>query len=214
MKNKGSKIFLMMSFVILLTGCGENSKENYNNKSNIKVENNIYENKKDISKVESEKEEELYKVVYDLFFENKYDEAIEKSNLLINEFPKSYKGYNIRGIAKAYNGNYEEGMKDIDKALDIQPKYGYALFNKALTYELYEKLDEAIEFYNKALEVEKYVWSYYGIASCYGRRGDVENTIKYLSEAIKLDESIKNHAREEVDFDPVRSDSRFINLIN
>lgn len=214
MKNKRSKIFLMMTFVIFLIGCSENSKESYNNKNNVTVKNDIVEKNEEVSKVESEKEEELYKLAYDLFFENKYDESIEKSNLLINEFTKSYKGYNIRGIAKAYNGNYEEGMSDIDKALEINPKYGYALFNKALTYELYEKLDEAIEFYNKALEVEKYVWSYYGIASCYGRRGDVENTIKYLGEAIKLDESIKNHAKEEVDFDPVRSDSRFINLIN
>ena len=28
-------------------------------------------------------------------------------------------GYNIRGIAKAYNGDYDGGMKDIDNSLSI-----------------------------------------------------------------------------------------------
>ena len=122
-------------------------------------------------------------------------------------------GYNIRGIAKAYNGDYEEGMNDIDKALSIKDDYGYAIFNKALTYELYGNMDEALKWYNKDLEIEDYVWSYYGIASIYGRRGDINNTMKYLNKAIEIDPAAKEVAQNEQDFEPVRSSEEFQKVV-
>ena len=79
------------------------------------------------------------------FFLHEYANAISKANDLISEFPSNAMGYNIRGIAKAYNGDYDGGMKDIDKSLKIDENYGYARFNKALTYELYENMDECIK---------------------------------------------------------------------
>ncbi|MPN00484.1 hypothetical protein SDC9_147679 [bioreactor metagenome] len=104
-------------------------------------------------------------------------------------------------------------MKNINKALEISPNYGYALFNKALTYELYDKYDEALKWYDKNLEVENYIWSYYGKASIYGRKGDVKNTVKYLKIAIEMDKVVKEEARVERDFDNVRQSKEFQELI-
>lgn len=161
----------------------------------------------------SERERELYNSAYTIFFSGDYEEAIKKGDELIKEFPYSYMGYNIRGIAEAYSGNFDGGMSDIDKSLSIKPDYGYARFNKALTYELYSQFDDALVWYDKALEVEDYVWSYYGIASIYGRRGDVKNTVEYLKKAIDLDSAVKEEAKTEADFDPVRNSQEFKNLI-
>ncbi|SJT83751.1 Uncharacterised protein [Clostridioides difficile] len=69
-------------------------------------------------------------------------------------------------------------------------------------------------WYNKNLEIENYIWTYYGIASIYGRRGDVQNTVKYLSKAIEIDEVVKKEARDEADFNPVRDSKEFKDLIN
>lgn len=160
------------------------------------------------------REEELYSDAFTTFHSFNYKGAIEKADKLLKEFPNSALGYNIRGIAKGYDGRFEDGMKDIDKALQIDPNYGYALFNKALNYELHNKLDDALIWYDKALEVEEYVWSYYGIASIYGRRGDVENVAKYLQKAIDIDAGVRAHAREESDFNPVRGNEKFEKLIS
>ena len=157
----------------------------------------------------SERENELYDEAYNLFFSHKYTESISKADLLINEFPSNAMGYNIRGIAKSYNGDFNSGIDDIDKALSIDNNYGYARFNKALTYELYGRMDDALEWYNKALDVEDYEWSYYGIASIYGRRGDIKNTMLYLNKSIQMDASIKEIAKEEHDFDPVKNSEEF-----
>ena len=161
----------------------------------------------------SEEENNIYNEAYRLFFSNEYENAINKANELVNNYPNNYMGYNIRGIAKAYNGDYEEGMNDIDKALSIKDDYGYAIFNKALTYELYGNMDEALKWYNKDLEIEDYVWSYYGIASIYGRRGDINNTMKYLNKAIEIDPAAKEVAQNEHDFEPVRSSEEFQKVV-
>lgn len=161
----------------------------------------------------SQRENKLYNEAYTLFFSNEYESSILKADELINEYPENANGYNIRGIAKAYNGDYNGGMRDIDKALELDNSYGYARFNKALTYELYENMDQALVWYNKALEIEEYVWSYYGIASIYGRRGDIHNTMLYLNKAINIDESVKNVAKTEHDFDPVKDSKEFQALI-
>jgi len=183
------------------------NEENNNKSINIedKEANKINKEKK----IYSKKENDLYNDAYTLFFAHEYDNAINKANALISEFPNNEMGYNIRGIAKAYNGDYDGGLNDINKSLEINGDYGYARFNKALTYELYKNMDEALKWYNKALEVEEYVWSYYGMSSIYGRRGDINNTMKYLNKAIQMDQGVKEVAKTEHDFDPVRNFEEF-----
>lgn len=191
----------------------------------IQVDDNkaILKSKKDSSTIdkqageEEDKEnkelEQIYQKAYKAFFDNKYTESINLANEVIKKDNKHYKSYNIKGIALAYSGSFEEGMKNINKALEISPNYGYALFNKALTYELYDKYDEALKWYDKNLEVENYIWSYYGKASIYGRKGDVKNTVKYLKIAIEMDKVVKEEARVERDFDNVRQSKEFQELI-
>lgn len=158
--------------------------------------------------------EEKYNIGYKAFFDKKYEEAIKVEDDVIKEDSKFYKAYNIKGIALCFNGDFNEGMKNIDKALQINPNYGYARFNKALAYELYDKYEEALEWYDKNLEVENYIWSYYGKASIYGRRGQVEKAVENLKIAISMDKSIKEEAKKEKDFDPIRERKEFIDLVN
>lgn len=167
----------------------------------------------ELDKKAKDRELEMYNEAFSTFHSFNYKGTIEKADKLLEEFPSSVMGYNIRGIARGYNGDFEGGMKDIDRALEIEPDYGYALFNKALNYELHHKLDDALIWYDKALDVEEYVWSYYGIASIYGRRGDVDNVVKYLEKAIDIDDAVKEHARGESDFDPVRGNPKFEEII-
>lgn len=224
---KAKKILLVILIIISAGVIINVALDNKNNTTNIEDKNEELlptEDKKENSpkeevKKEDPEEERLYNEAYNSFFAGNYTETIDKANIIIEKFPSSFKAYNIRGIAKAFNVSFEEGMKDIDKALEINPNYGYARYNKAFDYELYGKLDEALLWYDKALEVEQYMWSYYGKASIYGRRGDVDKTIENLKKAIEIegakegDSGIKKEARTEKDFDPVRNSKVFNELI-
>ena len=231
--NKTKVIILIIMVVLAIgiifkVGIDNNSKKStniYNEKEiNESIDQNVSK-EEDINEevqqeeIVDEREELLYQEAFAIFHSGNYIEAINKADALIAEYPDSYKGYNIRGIAKAYNGSFEEGMQDIDKSLSINDKYGYALFNKALNYELYGYYDDAILWYEKELDIEEYSWGYYGMASIYGRYGDVDKTVEYLSKAIEvgdregIKETIIEEAKTETDFDPVRSSSKFNELL-
>lgn len=225
-------IFMVIASVsigIVIKDRKNNSKGNFiiENKTHSKtsnteikpIENKETLNSTDIPKKDAtnnkinSKLEEKYKKGYDAFHSKKYEDAIKIENEVIAEDRNFYKAYSIKGIALCFNGNYEDGIKAIDKALEINPGYGYGRFNKGLAYELYRHYDEALMWYDKALEVESYIWSYYGKASIYGRRGDIENTVKYLKIAIDMDASIKKLAKEERDFDNVRESKEFKEIV-
>lgn len=157
--------------------------------------------------------ETKYSDAHAAFFNHKYEEAIKISNEIIMQDNSFYKAYNIKGITLCFSNNFQEGMENIDKSLNINPNFGYARFNKALAYELYGNYDDALKWYDKALEVENYIWSYYGKASIYGRLGDVENTTEYLKIAIDMDANVKNEAKKEKDFDKVRNSPEFKRLV-
>lgn len=232
--SKKNKIILLIVLVVIVisilvkTGISNKTKINNNKNINTKTVEKITSNKsskEENNKKENneneinEKEESMYKDAFNTFHNGDYASAISKADAIISEFNNSYKGYNIRGIAKAYNGNFQDGMSDINKALEIKPDYGYARFNKALNYELYGYYDEALSWYAKDLEVEEYLWTYYGIASIYGRRGDVKNTISNLSKALEIadkeniKDSVKEEAQNEADFDNVRDSTEFQSLV-
>jgi tetratricopeptide (TPR) repeat protein len=153
---------------------------------------------------------------YNLFFDKKYDSALAAENAVIAEDPTFFKAYYIKGITQCYAGKYEEGSKNIDKALELSPDDYMARFNKALSLELYKHYDEALVWYQKSLEVAakgQGEWSYYGIASIYGRRGNVADTVKYLKLAIDINPDIKKDAKTESDFNPVKNSKEFKQLI-
>lgn len=202
------------SFIIENKTCSETSNAEIKSIENKETLNSIDVSKKEtINNEINSMLEEKYKKGYDAFHSRKYENAIKIENEVIAEDKNFYKAYSIKGIALCFNGNYEEGMKDIDKALEINPDYGYGRFNKALAYELYRHYDEALMWYDKALAVESYIWSYYGKASIYGRRGDIENTVKYLKIAIDMDASVKKLAKEERDFNNVRESKEFKEIV-
>lgn len=220
----GLLIILVILAVIIIVKTGMDNKKDVKLEESLSSEELISAEEEKVDKVEekpsiNQEEENLYNEAYSLFFQGNYSASIEKANNIIGKFPESYKAYNIRGISKAFNVSFEEGMKDIDKSLDINPNYGYARYNKALNYELHGRFDESIMWYDKALQVEDYMWSYYGKASIYGRRGDVENTVSNLKKAIEVEgantgeSGIKKEAKTEKDFDPVRGNLKFEELI-
>ncbi|MBU5487291.1 hypothetical protein KQI77_03830 [Clostridium sp. MSJ-8] len=234
--NNKTKVILLIIMIalaigiIVKVGIDNNKKRDVNNSNENKINASINEdlnheqkdNKEEKLEEEekiSEREEALYQEAFSIFHSGDYALAINKADALIAEYPNSYKGYNIRGIAKAYNGNFQEGMADIDKSLSINNNYAYALFNKGLNYELYGYYEDALSWYERELVIEEYSWGYYGMASIYGRYGNVDKTVEYLSKALDTadKEGIKDNmieeAKIEADFDSVRNSEKFNNLL-
>ncbi|RIV21827.1 hypothetical protein D2Q93_10140 [Alicyclobacillaceae bacterium I2511] len=147
------------------------------------------------------------------FAQHQYGQAISLETQAINRNPLDGSAYNERGIARAFGGDYLGGMRDIDRALSLNPEDGYAKFNRALTLELYGHYEAAIAAYQSTLQTPGSgwwkAWCDYGIASIYGRRGDVTDTVSFLRKAIAMNPATKLAARTEKDFNPVRTSTIF-----
>jgi tetratricopeptide (TPR) repeat protein len=177
------------------------------------------EQKPSLSEADKQLEAE-YQTGYELYNNRLYTKCISEMDSIINKNSNFYKAYTIKGIAQCFSNNYSEGIKNLDHALLINPNYGYGRYDRALALELYGYYDEAIKEYLQALDIEPYIWSYYGISSIYGRRGDVANTVKYLEMAINeapkensSSEDVKASARVEKDFNPVKNSKQFKDLV-
>lgn len=158
-----------------------------------------------------------YKKGKALFFQRDYTQAIQLEDQVIEQDPSYYKAYNLKGIALCFSGHYASGMADINRALSMAPNYDYANFNKGLALELYAHYDAALQAYHETIPLARptwKMWSYYGIAAIYGRRGDVKDTIDYLKLAIAMDpKGVKSAARTESDFNNVRQSAAFQALL-
>jgi tetratricopeptide (TPR) repeat protein len=63
------------------------------------------------------------------------------------------KFYNNRGIAYGEKGQYDQAILDLNKAIEINPRYDKAYNNRGIVYRLKGQYGQAISDFNKAVEI-------------------------------------------------------------
>jgi tetratricopeptide (TPR) repeat protein len=66
---------------------------------------------------------------------------------------KDAKFYNNRGIAYGEKGQYDQAILDLNKAIEINPRYDKAYNNRGIVYRLKGQYGQAISDFNKAIEI-------------------------------------------------------------
>ena len=82
-----------------------------------------------------------------------YPLAIRFFNNLIEEDPNFAEGWNKRATVHFMLGNFDESMKDIIKTLELEPRHFGALDGMGLIFIHQGQFQEAIEVYDKMLEI-------------------------------------------------------------
>ncbi|WP_016865047.1 TPR end-of-group domain-containing protein, partial [Fischerella muscicola] len=76
------------------------------------------------------------------------------------------------------------------------------------------RYEEAIASYDKALEIKPdYHQAWYNKACCYALQVNIEQAIENLQKAIILNPECREMAKTDSDFDSIRDDERFQELI-
>lgn len=160
--------------------------------------------------------EQQNKILDDMFNQSlkyyeskKYASAIKSCDEILKIDKNNYKAITLKGISLCYTQKYNDGTALIDKALTIKGDYGYGIFNKALSYDLVGKYEEAKTWYNKALSIEIYPYSYYNLAVIYCRQGNLNEAINNLKQAIVLKSNLKNIAKADSKFIKIRGTKEF-----
>jgi tetratricopeptide (TPR) repeat protein len=118
--------------------------------------------------------------------EGEFQKAIENYNLALEIKPDDVKLLNERGWVYHSLLKYDSALIDFKHAANITPDY-YNFFNIAYTLDVLDSIDEAINYYNKSLELKSdYYLSYNNRGYEYYRLKKYTKAIKDYSMSIEL----------------------------
>jgi tetratricopeptide (TPR) repeat protein len=101
--------------------------------------------------------------------------------------PKPELDYTNRGTTYSKKGNYNEAIREYDKAIELNPSYAIAYYNRSVAYTKTGQYDRAINDCNKVLQLDhKHANSYYTRGVSYWHLGSKNQAIKDLQAAAKL----------------------------
>jgi tetratricopeptide (TPR) repeat protein len=151
-----------------------------------------------------------------LFDLGRLEEAIASYDQAISFKPDDHQAWYNRGIALKNLGRLEEAIASFDQAISFKPDKDQAWYNRGIALFNLGRLEEAIASYDQALKIKPdkdEVW--YNKACCYGLLGNVDLAIENLEQAINLNPNQwQEQAKNNSDFDTIREDRRFQDLIS
>ena len=83
-----------------------------------------------------------------------YDKAIEMYTKAIEEAPTDHTILGNRAAAYHQKGEYDSALTDAEKCIEVKPDWSKGYQRKAMALQAQHKLDEAIEFYEKGVEID------------------------------------------------------------
>ena len=115
-----------------------------------------------------------------------YNTALTAFNIIFNQDSKYLEAHHIRGYAGKYFENYEETIKEFDRAIELEPGYAGAYYNRGCIYREGDKR-RAIRDFSKAIKLKSdYAEAYNNRGSLYADIGNYRQAIRDFSKAIKL----------------------------
>ena len=118
------------------------------------------------------------------------------------------------GVLYAQKGHYDKAADLFQKIVKERPRSAEARNNLGFVYLKQGKYNMAEREFNEALKIDgDFVLAYYNLACLYTRKGlDVEAMI-YLKKAVQRDERVRLWAMTDEDFETLRSDAVFQELL-
>ncbi|MDX1402360.1 MAG: tetratricopeptide repeat protein, partial [Kiloniellales bacterium] len=86
-----------------------------------------------------------------------YERALRYLDQVVEIAPDYSEGWNRRATVNYLAGRYSESLDDIARTLALEPRHFGALSGRGLVFSALEKPEEALESYEKALEVHPHL---------------------------------------------------------
>jgi protein O-GlcNAc transferase len=130
-----------------------------------------------VSKVQ-DPSQDLQGTIVNLYSQGQLQQALNQTNILLQEYPSSSVLYNICGAIYQGLGQLDASVNAYKKALAFNPDYVDAYFNMGIALQGQGKLKQAIKAYNKALSIK------HDNAEAYNNMGNALKELGKLNKAI------------------------------
>ncbi len=95
--------------------------------------------------------------------------------------------YFARGLALADLGDHQKALVDYNQALDLDPNFSSALYNRGMSYLALQNLPEAVSNFDQAIGLDpEFVAAYYSRGMAYYDLGKVELARQDYNRALSL----------------------------
>jgi tetratricopeptide (TPR) repeat protein len=141
-------------------------------------------------------------------------ESIASCDRAIELTPAFFGAWVNRGNSLASLERYEDAITSYNKALELKPDHPDSWDNLGFSLNKLRRYQEALVSHDKALEIKPdYANAWFNKACVYALQGDFDKAIESLNKAIQFDPIYQEQAKNDSDFDLIRSDERFKKLL-
>ena len=115
----------------------------------------------------------------ELLSQEQYPEAIAKFEELLVARPSLYQVHEFIGIAYREMGNYDAALAEFEKVLAEDPSHADALISVGDILVSQQKLDEAVEYFEKAVDQTSDGIVPFNVAEIYFNQGNAAKAVEY-----------------------------------
>ena len=136
---------------------------------------------------QQEPPENQVQAVINLFTQGLFKNALEEINKVQKLFPNSVLLHNICGATYTELGQFDQAIKNYEKALLIKPGHADALCNMGIAKQKKGDFESSIKIYKKAIQANpNHFTAYYNMGISYKAKGDSETAISCYKKVIKI----------------------------
>lgn len=93
-----------------------------------------------------------------------------------------------RGDAHRMMNRYDEALADFNWAIELDPKYAFAIASRGATYRMMNRYDKALADLNRAIKLDpKYAFGFYNRGETYRMMNRYDEALADFDRAIELD---------------------------
>ncbi len=143
-----------------------------------------------------------------------YNQALADYSQVLQLNPRNDLAHIYRGTAYTSLKDYKSALEEYAQALNINPKNASAYNQRGLLHVKLEDYAQAIQEYRQAVTLNpSYATPHYNAACAAALMGDADIACDWLKKAIALDGKYQAMAQRDSDFDLIRDDPKFQDLI-
>ena len=161
-------------------------------------------------------------------------EARRKEKVLLSLYERALKALYARDYQQAMDlfekliEDHSDEIELVDRARNFvkicqsqgatrksqQPRTAEEMFDAGVLEHNRSNFQKAIDYFSGAIQLHpKGEYIYYALAASYAQLGQTEQAMRSLNKSIQLNPKSRFHARNDPDFEPVRSSPEFASLI-
>jgi tetratricopeptide (TPR) repeat protein len=143
-----------------------------------------------------------------------YKEAVESYDKALKLKLDDFIAWYNRGILLGKLGRYKEAIESYDKALKLKSDFPEAWINRGYALNKLGCYKESIASCEEALKYNPdHPQAWFNIACSQSQLGEIDQAIASLQKAIEINPKFREQAKTDSDFDAIRQDDRFQQLL-